>query len=88
MQDVSLGGLFLKSPLLLPSGTQLRANLTTASGWSFQVHGIVRWNTNVATCQREESGFGIRLTRHSEPFSSFVDGAFAVLGPAPGEDWD
>ena len=57
VRDVSLGGLFVNSALLLPTGTQIRANLTTASGWSFQVHGVVRWNTNVTTCEREESGF-------------------------------
>ena len=86
--DVSPGGFFVKSPLLPPEGTMVRAELTTRTGWRFPVHGVVRWNTGLAQRHFDFSGFGVRLTRYSEAYAGFVDGALAVLGPAPGEDPD
>lgn len=84
--DVSPGGFFLRSPVLLPPGQPVQVSITTPSGWRMSLIGAVCWNTTTARQFREPSGFGVRLTRHSDAFAGFVDGALAVLGPEAEDD--
>jgi hypothetical protein len=85
--DVSPGGFFLRSPVLLAPGTELTVQMTTISGWRMEVSGEVCWNTKTVTRLPGLSGFGVRTTRHSDKFAGFVDGTLAVHG-VPDEHWD
>lgn len=86
VRDISVGGLFVRSSLLPPDGESIRVHLITGSGFSFDVQGVVVWNTRDARHHPETSGFGVRLTSHSDAFSGFVDGAFCASGLDPDDD--
>jgi hypothetical protein len=81
VHNVSLGGLFVRSTLLLPSGAPIDAALTPPSGRKVSIHGVVRWNTATVGHGFETAGFGVAITRASHEFVSFVDGALAATGP-------
>ena len=78
VEDVSLGGFFVRSPLLPPEGTPIEAALTTLSGCSVSVRGVVRWNTATLTTELDTCGFGVRITRPSGGYVGIVDGALAA----------
>ena len=79
--DVSLGGFFVQVPLLLPEGSSVAAALETSSGWRMAVEGVVRWNTAKLDGPYASCGFGVRVTRYSNEFLGFVDGALAAAAP-------
>lgn len=81
VHNISHGGMFVRTTLLLPAGAPIDAALTTPSGGRVSIHGVVRWNTATATRRFTSSGFGISVTRASHEFVSFVDGALAASGP-------
>lgn len=76
--DVSLGGLFVQGPLLPAEGSSVAAALETPSGWRLAIEGVVRWSTAARGGPHEACGFGIRVTRCSNEFLGFVDGALAA----------
>ncbi len=79
VQDVSLEGFFVRSPLLPREGTSIVAAFKTLSGGRVSVHGIVRWNTaNLDTSTLGTCGFGVSVTRRSGDYIGFVDGALAA----------
>jgi hypothetical protein len=84
VQNVSLGGLFIRSSLLPAEGSQIDAAIATPSGRQVAVHGVVRWNTARAQCEPEACGFGVLVTDPGREYLGFVDGALAVTGPPEG----
>lgn len=84
VHDVSMGGFFVRSPLLPPEGTPIAAALTTPSGWRISVRGTVRWNTSEATTRPDLSGFGVSLSHRSHDYRGFVDGALSASDPPGG----
>lgn len=85
--NVSMGGFFVRSPLLPREGTRVSASLMTASGWRISVRGVVRWNTMDTATRPGLSGFGVHLTHPSHDYRGFVDGALAAtpLSIEPGD---
>lgn len=82
VQDVSLEGFFVRSPLLPREGTPIIAAFKTMSGSRVSVHGIVRWNTaSVDTQTLDTCGFGVHITKRSTDYLGFVDGALAATSP-------
>ena len=79
--DVSLGGFFVQVPLLPPPGSSVAAALETPSGWRMTIEGVVRWNTAKLDGPYATCGFGVRITRYSNEFLGFVDGALAAAAP-------
>lgn len=80
VHDVSLGGLFVRSALLLPPGARVAVALRTAGGGSLAIRGKVVWNTASVSTPLTVSGFGIRVTRATRQFAGFVSGALAAAG--------
>ena len=83
VQNVSYGGVFVRSPLLLPRGASIDAQLTTRKGHAIRIHGTVRWNTASCSVPLSVCGFGMCVTRPSEEFLDFVSGVFRTGDPAP-----
>ncbi len=81
VQDVSLGGFFVRSALLPRAGTPIIAAMTTGSGSRVSVHGEVRWNTAGVNKPLSTCGFGVRVTQPSSDYLGFVDGALAATSP-------
>lgn len=78
IQDVSLGGFFVRSPMMVPGGSRIAAAIRTPSGWRITVEGVVRWNTSERGRERGTPGFGVHVTRYGREFPTFVDGALAA----------
>ena len=72
VHDVSLGGLFLRSPLLPPAGAPIVATLTTPTGDQVAVRGIVQWNTASASVPLSVTGFGVRVARPCQAYLGLV----------------
>ncbi len=77
--DVSQGGIFVRSTLLLCGGTSLAASLELPSGRTIAVQGIVQWNTANLEARLESPGFGVRLTLVPPEYLGFVDGALSAV---------
>ena len=77
IRDVSHGGLFVRSAELLPPGTPVAAAVTTPAGCRAVLEGEVCWNT-AHVRSRLEPGFGLRLTKKSDEYTGFVEGAIAA----------
>jgi hypothetical protein len=85
VQNVSREGLFVRTPLLPPDGIRVTVVFEPESRRKIAVDGIVRWNTAPLRGPSTASGFGVRLTRFSDDYIRFVDGAIAA-GQQP-EGW-
>ncbi len=83
VQDVSYGGVFVRSPLLLPRGASIDAQLTTRNGNTISIRGTVRWNTASCSVPLSVCGFGVCVTRPTEDFLDFVSGAFRAEAAIP-----
>jgi hypothetical protein len=81
--DVSLGGLFVQSPLLLRPGAKIAASLTPPAGEAFAFRGTVVWNTATVSTPLRVSGFGVRVTEMTPEFVRFVGAALAAATQAP-----
>lgn len=75
--DVSLGGLFLRSPLLPPAGAPIVATLTTPNGDQVAVRGTVQWNTASASIPLSVTGFGVRVARPCQAYLGLVSNQIA-----------
>ena len=81
---MSYGGVFVRSPLLLPRGASIDAQLTTRKGATILIKGTVRWNTANCSVPLSVCGFGMCVSRPSDEFLDFVSGAFHAEHPAAG----
>jgi len=81
VQDVSIGGFFVRSPMLPREGTEIIAALVTLSGARLSVNGVVQWNTAMLSTTIDRCGFGVRITRPSSDYLGLVDGALAGAPP-------
>lgn len=78
VRDVSLGGFFVRSPLLPRPGARVAVALKTPSGARIAVEGVVRWTTSRTAAEPPVAGFGVRVLRCGKEYFGFVDGALAA----------
>jgi len=74
-EDVSPAGLFIKTNIVSPPGTQLRIELTLPDNRTIMVAGVVMWAKQVpASLVRftKKNGMGLRLTQFGEDYNRFI----------------
>ena len=73
-EDVSAGGMFLRSSRVQPPGLKVDLLLTLPAG-QVRGHGIVRWARRVPLSLRTHvrGGMGIQITGMSEELRAFVE---------------
>ena len=86
LYDLSNGGLFVRSAMLLKKGSKVSATLQIGSGGCLNVDGVVQWNTASVAGRKMEPGFGVRVTRSRSEYLAFVEGALAAT-PSDGGPW-
>ena len=77
VHDLSLGGLFMRSPLLPPAGASIVATLTTPTGDQVAVRGTVQWNTATTSVPLSVTGFGVRVARPCQAYIGLVSNQIA-----------
>jgi hypothetical protein len=83
VQDVSPGGIFIRSPLLPPDGAKIEVEFDTPNQRKIAIAGIVSWNTVPMAGKRATSGFGVRLQRAGGDYMCFVEGALSAVRSSP-----
>ena len=78
IEDISLQGFFVQTPMLPPDGSNVTALINTTSGQLLSVEGTVRWNTQSISGPTFRSGFGVRVTRSGAEYTGFVQGVIAA----------
>ena len=74
-EDVSPTGLFIKTNIVSPPGTQLRVEMTLSDNSTIQVAGVVMWAKQVPQSLvrfTKKNGMGLRSTQSGEDFKRFV----------------
>jgi hypothetical protein len=79
VDDVSPGGIFIRSPLLPPDEAKIEVKFETPNRRKIHIEGIVRWNTVPMAGKRATSGFGVKLDRAGSDFICFVEGALSAI---------
>jgi hypothetical protein len=75
--DVSRGGLFVRSAMMLANGTEVEAALVGPTGVRISVQGVVRWNTAGLAYRPKGPGFGIAVRRSGRDFQGLVERALS-----------
>ena len=71
VHDVSREGFFLRSPALVPEGTDIEVTLMCGNT-KYVVTGVVCWNSASVPSRQMSSGFGVRVTHHRQTFRVFL----------------
>jgi len=74
-EDVSPTGLFIKTNIVSPPGTQLRIELTLPNNSTILVAGVVVWAKQVPHSLvrfAKKNGMGLRLTQSSDDYNRFI----------------
>lgn len=75
-EDISPTGLFIKTNIVSPPGTQLRIELTLPDDRTVLVAGVVMWAKQVPHSLvrfAKKNGMGVRLTQSGDDYKRFVD---------------
>jgi hypothetical protein len=74
IKNVSKEGLFLRSSVLPPVGTEVRVIFPARNGSKIEVHGMVRWTTDqLPPAEKAKPGFGVYIPRGNEEFDEFFE---------------
>jgi uncharacterized protein (TIGR02266 family) len=74
IKNVSKGGLFLRSDVLPPRGSEVRVLFHTREGRKVEVNGTVAWNTDDLPEETDaRRGFGIRFLELSDGYLEFYE---------------
>jgi hypothetical protein len=73
VKNISKEGLFLRSDILPPPGSEIRILFHDRRGDKIEVHGCVRWTTAQLGTPGARPGFGVHLPRTDEAFRAFYE---------------
>jgi PilZ domain len=74
IKNVSKEGLFLRSSVLPPVGSEVRVLFPARNGSKIEVHGTVRWTTDqLPADEKAKPGFGVYIARGDEEFDDFFE---------------
>jgi hypothetical protein len=72
VKNVSKEGLFVRSSVLPPVGSDVRVIFHDRNGSKIEVRGTVRWTTDqLASDEKAKPGFGVYIPRGNEDFDEF-----------------
>jgi len=71
VKNLSKMGLFVRSNMMPPPGTEVRIRFETITGEKIDVEGVVRWNTSGMPRDDSADGFGVHLPKPSKDYLNF-----------------
>ena len=74
IKNVSKEGVFLRSSVLPPVGSDVRVLFHDRNGSKIEARGIVRWTTDqLSAAEKAKPGFGVHIPRGNEEFDEFFE---------------
>ena len=73
VKNISKEGLFLRSDILPPPGSEIRILFHDRRGDKIELHGCVRWTTAQLPDKSARPGFGVQLTGPDDAFRQFYE---------------
>jgi hypothetical protein len=74
VKNVSKEGLFVRSSVLPPVGSDVRVIFPARNGSKIQVLGTVRWTTDqLPAAEKAKPGFGVYIARGNDDFDEFFE---------------
>jgi len=74
IKNISKAGLFVRTSILPPMGAPVRVLFHDRKGSKLEVHGTVRWTTQLLPPEENaKPGFGVLIEPVSEEFSEFFE---------------
>jgi hypothetical protein len=72
VKNVSKEGLFVRSSVLPPVGSDVRVIFHDRNGSKIEIRGTVRWTTDqLPAAEKAKPGFGVYIARGNEDFDEF-----------------
>jgi Tfp pilus assembly protein PilZ len=72
VKNVSLGGLFVDTPLIPHQGETIRLRMSP-NGRTLDVTGMVWWTTREQKSSKRIQGFGLRVLEEDDGYRAFVE---------------
>jgi Tfp pilus assembly protein PilZ len=74
IKNVSKKGLFLRTAVLPPVGSDVRVIFPDRTGTKIEVRGKVRWTTaQLPATEKAKPGFGVQIVRDNQAFNEFFE---------------
>src|SRR5262245_49300886 len=73
VKNVSKEGLFVRSDILPPPGSEIRVLFHDRRGDKIELHGCVRWTTAQLGDKSARPGFGVQLSKPDDAFRAFYE---------------